>query len=554
MIEPLKLPFFQGLIPAGLAYPSVVTVEFDPDSLWQEVAFTIGAQALAQGRKVTAHVFQRSPEEVKTTLTLKGIDVASFLKSDQLRIIDSYSVQLDLGGSSSSTGHDAAMMRSLRLFDWGEAVKKQIVAGGDASDRDRLYLAGNVSVLASYNSEAEIAEFWRTRMIPLMRARGSILVGGLLRGVSSDIFYRQMESLSDVILEVRAAEGQSGLEHSLRIKALRGKAHDSTWQHLALSETGEASLSSSQKRSLAAQLDSTQLIATLDPDGSLQNFLSSLSELDSARYRVVGSYTRFDEATRNSLKDFSVRVVSEATSESPAHGNFLVWAPPGSGKTFLVHEIAASRGESLHFREINLAQTDEKTFRNALEETRSPDRPLLVFVDEVDSKPSEPWPYEALLPILEPAEPRSHSVVFILAGSAGASPAEFQSGIRGRPKGNDLLSRIPTENFVTLPPMTPEDRMLAALGNLQRAAEAEGRGISEIEKLALCYVALSPRLANPRQMREFILRGLERTPPEDDRFKFDNLFAAGDTESKEFWMGVRSVNPQLVGRFVRIAG
>ncbi len=122
-----------------------------------------------------------------------------------------------------------------------------------------------------------------------------------------------------------------------------------------------------------------------------------------------------------------------------------------------------------------------------------------------------------------------------------------------RPKGADLISRIPHENVYEIPAMTHGDRILMVASNLQQAGRDLGRPVDEVEKLGLFYVAVSHELSSARQIREFALRSLERRPVGEDRIKFDHLFAAGDPQSKEFWMRARSRAPTLINSYVRIA-
>jgi predicted AAA+ superfamily ATPase len=98
------------------------------------------------------------------------------------------------------------------------------------------------------------------------------------------------------------------------------------------------------------------------------------------------------------MKNVKQRIVASLSSHPFGCDNYLIWAPPGSGKSFFIQEIAKSLGKSIDYRELNLAQLDEREFRSALGEIRKLDKPRLCFIDEVDSKPSEPWPYESLLP------------------------------------------------------------------------------------------------------------------------------------------------------------
>jgi hypothetical protein len=71
-----------------------------------------------------------------------------------------------------------------------------------------------------------------------------------------------------------------------------------------------------------------------------------------------------------------------------------------------------------------------------------------------------------------------------------------------------------------------------------------------VEKLALYYVAVNPRLSNARQLREFAVRAVERAGPDEDRIKYDHLFGAGDPDNKEFWMRAGAVAGDFQNRFV----
>jgi tetratricopeptide (TPR) repeat protein len=288
-------------------------------------------------------------------------------------------------------------------------------------------------------------------------------------------------------------------------------------------------------------------------ESAAASLLLGLSELTLSRYGVVGKYTRYEETARNLLKDLRQKLVAAFESPAPKHENYLLWAPPGSGKTFFVKQVSERLKPKVAYREINLAETDEAAFRGALSELERADGPGLCFVDEVDSKPGEPWPYEALLSILDGKVRPERRQVFVLAGSSGNHIADMVSRMEARPKGTDLVSRIPHENAYEIPAMTQGDRVLMVAANLCQAGRDLGRPVVEIEKLGLYYVALSPSLSSARQIREFALRSLERLPTGEDRVKFDHLFAAGDPQSKEFWMRARSSVPALINSYVRIA-
>src|SRR2546422_986040 len=133
--------------------------------------------------------------------------------------------------------------------------------------------------------------------------------------------------------------------------------------------------------------------------------LLNLDHIDLARFEVVGNYVRYDEKTRHALKDFRRKVMAGFDGSLGSKENYLIWGPPGSGKTFLVQELARSMGAPAYV-ELNLAESNEGRFRASLDILESTPQHTLCLVDEADSKAEESWPYELLLRHLEPPEGR----------------------------------------------------------------------------------------------------------------------------------------------------
>ena len=210
-------------------------------------------------------------------------------------------------------------------------------------------------------------------------------------------------------------------------------------------------------------------------------------------------------------------------------------------------------GNLVHYREINLAQMDEQDFRRALSGIEKLDKPRLCFIDEVDSRASELWPYEALLPSLEPpTNRRTIRTCFVLAGSSGNSLSRMKQRIAQRPKGTDLLSRIPQDNEFVIEGLGLGDRLLVMSTQFLSAAREYGRQIDEVEKLVLYYVALNPQLKSARQIRQLAVRCIERMPSGEERVKFDYLFDAGDPDNKKFWNKTRRQRKEFANTFVRL--
>ena len=278
--------------------------------------------------------------------------------------------------------------------------------------------------------------------------------------------------------------------------------------------------------------------------------IAGLDTVRLSRYRVVGRYTRFEPAILNELKDARNRVVSGLEHRSHHRENHLVWAAPGSGKTFFVEQIAGALGAKVDYHEINLAKLDEYGFDTVLRDAIETSKPTLILVDEIDAHSSQPWPYEVLMPYLDANLSGTAHVVFVLAGSSGFSLEGMKQRINGRPKGPDVLSRVPSVNQFTIAPLGFGDRVLVALSQLHTAGAEIGHEIQEVEKLGLYYIAVSDRLASARQLQEFAAAAVERVPRGDDRVKYDHLFVPGDPENKRFWMDVSNIARDLVNSYV----
>ncbi len=274
--------------------------------------------------------------------------------------------------------------------------------------------------------------------------------------------------------------------------------------------------------------------------------------LSIADFQIVGSYVRFDPEIRNRLKELRRKVVTGVHVPTLGRESYLLWGRPGSGKTYLVEQIAASLGPDLAFVPLNLARLDEDGFRSGLTRVAAETRPCLCLVDEVDSRAAESWPYEVLFPSLDPPPDQPARKTFVLAGSSASSLAEMKQRMLARPKGADLLSRVPSAHEFSIPPLAVEDKLAVVLSQLAQAAEEHHRAVHEVERLALFYVVSNPQIASPRQLRELAVGCVERLSSGEDRVQYDHLFDPGDAENKEFWLRTRSSHAELVNSFVSL--
>ncbi|HLQ07189.1 MAG TPA: adenylate/guanylate cyclase domain-containing protein [Nitrososphaerales archaeon] len=228
----VDIPFFAELIPGGIEYGSVLLVEFEPQSCWYEASYTLAAQALEKGLKTDLHIFQHNPKSVREAMKRFGLDIKKLEEADLVRFIDSYSVQVGVGQADVPKGADAFKTSSVKLEDWARAAAAQMSSEIPESERNRLHIDDNTAILSRYNKEDELIDYWRTKIIPLYRARDGVLINAIALGVASDSFYKQHESMVDGIIDCRSREEDGVVEHYIRVRAFRGKNPDTRWQRV----------------------------------------------------------------------------------------------------------------------------------------------------------------------------------------------------------------------------------------------------------------------------------------------------------------------------------
>src|SRR5438132_12367607 len=197
----------------------------------------------------------------------------------------------------------------------------------------------------------------------------------------------------------------------------------------------------------------------IDDLHTTRDLIVKVEDVPLSRFRVVGNYVRYDPQVRNSLKDWKLSIISDLQTHKTGTSNYLVWAPPGSGKTYFVQEIAKSLDDLVRYEELNLAQLGKDEFVSRLRQLDASTKPSLCLDADIVAKPTQAWPYETHRPAFDPTIART-STSFILAGSSTSGIDQMKRRIASRPKGDDVLSRIPVTNEFVIPSLGPGDLML----------------------------------------------------------------------------------------------
>lgn len=298
----------------------------------------------------------------------------------------------------------------------------------------------------------------------------------------------------------------------------------------------------------------TTEVPRLSPEPQAVVMLRQMSRVSLAECAVVGDYVRYDEQVRNTLRDWRNRIESPLVSDSPCSANFMIWAAPGSGKSFLIQEIAKANEGRVQYAELNLAKLGRVMWEEKFAEMRTWSTPTLCLLDEIDARADEDWPYDVCLADLELRQSRKdgRAIVFVLVGSHRAGLAGMLEAIRKRYKGPDLVDRVPIGNRFELPTLTLEDRAVAFVCELASAGREQGHHVRQVERLALYYALTNPAMSTLRQLRELAVAATKRMTDSDGRFKYYDLFERGDSQERRVWEEKRQVAEELCNKFVII--
>ena len=239
------LPFLRRIIPQGLDYGSNYLVEFDAPSLWYETSLTMTADALMDGIRTDYHTFTHSPGDVRRGLVRLGLDLEALEANDTFRIWDSYTQQTGMGEPDKvgrGTPRDPIDIHTLDLKRWTEEDIGEPQRGINEVDGRRFHVDDDTSIVLHFNEEKAFIDHWRMHALPYARIHQLAIVHSVVKGVFSEAFYKQFESFCDGVLDFRTEERGGSIEHSMRVKFMRGKPHDTSWRRLRLVEGGRVGM------------------------------------------------------------------------------------------------------------------------------------------------------------------------------------------------------------------------------------------------------------------------------------------------------------------------
>jgi phosphoserine phosphatase len=263
--------------------------------------------------------------------------------------------------------------------------------------------------------------------------------------------------------------------------------------------------------------------------------LKDLTELRLGALSVLGKYRRFSNEDRSTLVGLADRIRRPLSEKSRTRENFLIYASPGSGKTFFIEEIARMLGPAITFVAIDLSRDDREACERKLAQAAGAKVPCLCMIDEVDGRKNDDWPYDAIYKKLDLNEDANRPpVVFVLIGSSGGTVKRLGEVIRSRYKGKDMMDRVleSSQHWAEIPSMGVGDTVCVYASKILEAAETEGKAIRDVEKVAAYYAVLTR--STPRQIKLLADQAVRRVPKGHTQVRYDNHFEAGDKSNKVF--------------------
>jgi len=243
----LDLEILGELAPGAFHYGMACLVEFEPHSLWHEMSLTIAAGALKRGVRTEYHVFEHTPEEIRSSLRELGADVDGLERKGTFRVMDTYTPTTPLKGRDEGRVQPMLSGTVPDADRWRRTIATKLQRGFEEGEKRWLHIDDNEAVLLQFSDEEYVANGWRTTFVPMAKARELLVLHALLTGVASDSFYRKREAGADAVIDVKAVEEGRKLQHYIRLRALRGAKFDSSWRRIELFGTNNARLSSGRQ-------------------------------------------------------------------------------------------------------------------------------------------------------------------------------------------------------------------------------------------------------------------------------------------------------------------
>jgi KaiC/GvpD/RAD55 family RecA-like ATPase len=194
----------------------------------------MAADWLMSGGSVMYGTFAQNPDDVRAKLTALGLNVAELEKSENLGILDCYTVTLGRKSKEKNAWN------SLKIADLSIYFSQEEMSA--PPEPEHMVITDDESTIARFNDEKAWVELELTRMIPAMRSRQMTSIGGIMKAIHSDWVYKRLEAASDGVIDFKLDDASDPPRNLMRIRSMRDLHFDGKWHELRVGEHSEVTL------------------------------------------------------------------------------------------------------------------------------------------------------------------------------------------------------------------------------------------------------------------------------------------------------------------------
>lgn len=232
----MRIPIIDDLTTTPIPATSNLLVEFDADSQWYNMSFTLAADWMKKGGTVSYNLTMRSPDKFRSVLGRHGLDVMELERNDKLRIQDYHTATL---GRPTAEVHG---YKSLKVHDLSVDWARIAHLSESEPETGLLRVWDNLSTLGRFNEEKNWVEFVLSRELLLGVSLGATTLHGIVKGVHEAWIYRRLEDAHDGTIDIKLTEDADQTRDMIRIRTMREVGFDRKWHQLTETENLEIHL------------------------------------------------------------------------------------------------------------------------------------------------------------------------------------------------------------------------------------------------------------------------------------------------------------------------
>lgn len=207
------------VVPSGIPSPVMLLLMGDPGTGKRELCLELVAKSLRRERRVVYLALEESPEEIRASLSMIGVDVTRPEKSRSFVVIDCYSPQIGM------VSKEEFFADPNNLSELSIVVSKALPSG---SNIQGLFVLDSLDTLIRKRGLTSSLELVRTLKAKTRMAKFDSIVTLNRQAFPTAILAATQEGV-DGVFEMKVQEDPMGLTRYFRVPKMRGASHHTAW-------------------------------------------------------------------------------------------------------------------------------------------------------------------------------------------------------------------------------------------------------------------------------------------------------------------------------------